>query len=71
MCCFITSLFLFGPRAAIFIWWLFQPARWAATFDTLLWPLVGFLLLPPKVFAVQLFGQLPRFRTHGFVRRQQ
>ena len=46
MCCFISSLFLFGPRTAIVIWWLLQPARWSATFDTLLWPLVGFVLLP-------------------------
>ena len=43
MCCLITSLFLLGPRAAILVWWLIEPVRWNATFDT---PLLGFLVLP-------------------------
>jgi succinate dehydrogenase/fumarate reductase cytochrome b subunit len=46
MCCFIASLFMLGPRAAILIWWLIQPIRWNETFDTFLWPLVGFLVAP-------------------------
>ena len=46
MCCVVAALFSVGPRAAILVWWLLQPARWSATFDTLLWPAVGFLLLP-------------------------
>ena len=46
MCCLFTSLFLLGPRAAIVIWWLLQPVRWAEAFDTVLWPIVGFILLP-------------------------
>ena len=46
MCCFVTALFLLGPRAAILIWWLLQPVRWAESFDTFLWPLVGFLVAP-------------------------
>ena len=46
MCCLITSLFLLGPRAAILVWWLIEPVRWNATFDTFLWPLLGFLVLP-------------------------
>lgn len=46
MCCLISALFLFGPRAAIVVWWLLEPARWAESFDTAIWPIVGFLLLP-------------------------
>ncbi len=46
MCCFIASLFMLGPRAAILVWWLLQPIRWNETFDTLLWPLAGFLIAP-------------------------
>ena len=46
MCCFVTSLFLLGPRAAILVWWLLNPIRWQATFDTLIWPLLGFIFLP-------------------------
>ena len=46
MCCLVTALFLLGPRAAIVIWWLLEPARWAASFDTAIWPFIGFLLVP-------------------------
>ncbi len=47
MCCFFTTLVLFGPRLAIFIWWLIQPLRWTAAFgDSFIWPLLGFIFLP-------------------------
>ena len=45
MCFFLTLLFL-GPRAVLLIWWLVNPVMWAAAFDTFIWPLIGFLLLP-------------------------
>jgi hypothetical protein len=51
MCCFFTTLVLFGPRLAILIWWLFQPVRWQLAFQNFwgwpfLWQLLGFLFLP-------------------------
>ena len=46
MCCFFTTLVLLGPRAAILIWWLAQPVRWQAAFDTWIWPLLGFIFVP-------------------------
>jgi hypothetical protein len=46
MCCLVTILALLGPRAAILIWYLFQPSRWNATFETIVWPLLGALFLP-------------------------
>jgi hypothetical protein len=46
MCCVFTTLMLFGPRLGILVWGLVQPARWEATFDTFIWPLLGFLFLP-------------------------
>ena len=46
MCCVVAALFTLGPRAAILFWWLVQPIRWGETFDTFLWPLLGFLFLP-------------------------
>ena len=46
MCCLIASLFMLGPRAAIVVWWLIQPLRWSEAFDTVLWPIVGFLVAP-------------------------
>jgi hypothetical protein len=46
MCCLFASLLLLGPRAVIFLWWLFQPVRWSATFDSFILPFLGFLFLP-------------------------
>ncbi|MFL5724839.1 MAG: hypothetical protein ACJ765_01910 [Chloroflexota bacterium] len=46
MCCVIAALFALGPRAAILIWWLVDQLRWNAAFDTFIWPLLGFLVLP-------------------------
>jgi hypothetical protein len=46
MCCFFTALVLLGPRAAILIWWLIQPARWNAAFTNFIWPLLGFIFVP-------------------------
>ena len=46
MCCLFTALMLLGPRAAIVIWWLVQPLRWDAAFDTFIVPFLGLLFLP-------------------------
>jgi hypothetical protein len=47
MCCFFSVLLFLGPRAAILIWYLVQPARWALAFpQTWIWPLLGSLFLP-------------------------
>jgi hypothetical protein len=46
MCCFATTLMLLGPRAALLIWWIWQPARWDLAFSTWVWPIVGFIFAP-------------------------
>ncbi len=46
MCCFFTALVLFGPRLAILVWWLLQPLRWQAAFETWFWPFFGFIFVP-------------------------
>lgn len=46
MCCLFTTMVLLGPRIGIIFWGLAQPARWNLTFDTFVWPLLGFLFLP-------------------------
>jgi hypothetical protein len=46
MCCFATTLMLLGPRAAILIWWIWQPSRWDLAFSTWFWPLLGFIFAP-------------------------
>jgi hypothetical protein len=45
MCCVLVLLAFLGPRLAIFLLWLFTNYLNRA-FDTLLWPLLGFLFLP-------------------------
>jgi hypothetical protein len=44
--CLLILLLVLGPRAVIAVWWLIAPLQWHATFGTLLWPILGFLLLP-------------------------
>jgi len=46
MCCFFTTLLLFGPRLAVLIWWLFRPAYYMFVFQTWIWPLLGLIFLP-------------------------
>jgi hypothetical protein len=54
MCCLLTVLLFLGPRAAILLWYLLQPLRWRATFDTFLWPLLGALFMPWTTLAYVL-----------------
>ena len=46
MCCFITALFLFGPRLAILVWWIYSPSYINTLFQNWIWPLLGWLFLP-------------------------
>lgn len=46
MCCPLIALLFFGPRVAVVVWWIVQPARWSATFGSFMWPLIGLLFLP-------------------------
>ena len=46
MCCILFILVLIGPRAAIIVWWLFNPSYFNLIFSTIFWPLLGLLLLP-------------------------
>ena len=46
MCCLFTTLAFLGPRAAILVWSLAQPARWDLAFSTFFWPMLGFIFLP-------------------------
>ncbi|MPZ48431.1 MAG: hypothetical protein GEU75_03815 [Dehalococcoidia bacterium] len=45
MCLFFTLL-LAGPRVAIVFWWLINPDRWDAAFDTFVLPALGFIFVP-------------------------
>lgn len=45
-CCLFAILIAGMPRFAFLLWWLFQPVRMNATFDTFLWPLIGVIFAP-------------------------
>ncbi len=42
----LAALLFMGPRGAMVIWWLFEPARWSLAFQGFLAPLLGFILVP-------------------------
>lgn len=45
-CCLFATLIAGAPRLAFLLWWLFQPVRIDATFETWLWPLAGLIFAP-------------------------
>jgi hypothetical protein len=57
-CCLVLVLLAGAPRVALLFWWLFDPARISATFQTSVfspaggvlsawvWPVAGFIFLP-------------------------
>ena len=46
MCLLLAIFMLLGPRALIFFWWLMEPVRWQATFQSAFVPIIGLLFLP-------------------------
>jgi hypothetical protein len=48
------SALLLLPRALIVIWWFMDQPRWAAAFGSVLWPILGFILLPWTTLAYVL-----------------
>jgi hypothetical protein len=44
--CLVIFALIFSPRLVMVGWWLLDMARWSSTFDTLLLPVLGFLLAP-------------------------
>jgi Na+/melibiose symporter-like transporter len=47
VCCIVAVAALIGPRVAIVLWWLFDPARWALAFGgAWIVPVLGFFFLP-------------------------
>jgi len=62
MCCVISSFFFLGPRAAVIIWWLINPARLNMAFSNIFLLIAGTLFLPlttltyAVVFPQGLFG---------------
>lgn len=49
MPCLLVALALIAPRVLVVGLWLFTP-WFEAVFDTLLWPVLGFIFLPTTLF---------------------
>jgi hypothetical protein len=45
-CCLLALMLSGAPRIAFLVWWVVQPFRMEATFDTFMWPLIGVLFMP-------------------------
>jgi hypothetical protein len=63
MCCLVAVLGLFGPRLGILIWYIADPLRWQASFDTWIWPLLGSLFLP---WTTLMYVVVAPGGVHGF-----
>jgi len=46
MCCATTVFILFGPRLAILVWWIINPALFGSAFNTWIWPLIFAVFAP-------------------------
>jgi hypothetical protein len=44
--CLVIFALIFSPRLVMVIWWLLDMARWSATFDNALVPILGFIVAP-------------------------
>lgn len=51
MCCAVTILLIFGPRAAAIVWSLLDPSRWQLAFDNFLLPCLALLFFPWTLLA--------------------
>ena len=58
MCCFLTALFLVGPRLAILVWYLFQPVYVNAAFDNFIWGFLGWLF--PTLVDAHVYRHISR-----------
>ena len=54
MCCMLTALVFIGPRFAILVWWLVNPAYVGAAFDSWLLTLLAWAFIPWTVLCYLL-----------------
>ena len=65
MCCFFAVLVTLGPRFAILVWWLAQPARWEAAFSSFFWPFLGFIFAPWTTMSWVALGVFLDIASYG------
>jgi len=54
--CLLVLLLFGGPRLISIVWYVVDQARWNATFDGILIPILGFLFLPWTMVMYVLVG---------------
>ena len=54
--CLLVLLLFGGPRLITLFWYFIDQARWNATFDSILIPILGFLFLPWTLVMYVLVG---------------
>lgn len=55
--CLVIFALIFSPRLVMVIWWLLDMARWSATFDSVLLPILGFIFAPWTTLMYVLVAQ--------------
>ncbi len=65
MCCVVTAFLLFGPRLAIIVGYLLDPAGFNAAMGSFLLTCLGFIFLPWTLLAYVLVWQ-PAVGVQGF-----
>ena len=67
MCCLALSAGFIGPRFALLMWWIFGD-KVDAAFSSLIWPLLGLLVLPWTTLAYVLaWGPCTACRASGWL----
>ena len=60
--CLLVILLIGGPRILSIVWYITDPARWTATLDGILIPILGFIFLPwTMVMYVLVFPNIAAF----------
>ena len=54
MVCLTVILLFAGARVAGIVWWLFDPDRWDDAFGSVIWPVLGLLVVPWTTLAFVL-----------------
>ena len=68
MCCGCAILAILGPRAAIILWWLLDPSRWALTFNNaIVLPILGFLFFPWTTIMYVFFWSVGGLSGFGLI----
>ena len=68
MCCILTLFLFLGPRAALVVWWLFNPARYASAFSNFILPVLGIIFFPfTTLFYLFIWSPFNEITVFGWI----